>query len=62
MLPVHPVLHELAVFVDVVEDGVGVGLVAGRENDHLEVLVCLLEALHNVGPYIYTCLFLLFIN
>lgn len=46
MLSVHSELEKLVLRVDIVKDGVSVGLVRSREDDHLKHLVGLLEALH----------------
>lgn len=48
-MPVESVREVFVVWVDVVEDRISVGLMAGGENDNLEVLDCLLQALHEVG-------------
>jgi len=52
MLAVHSILEELVLRVDVVENGIGVGLVRGREDYNLKHLVGLLETLHEVGSQI----------
>lgn len=48
-MSVHPVLHVLVIWVEVVDDGVCIGLVAGSEHNYLEVLVCLSQTLVHVG-------------
>lgn len=50
VLAVETMLDELVVWVNVVKDGIGVDLVTSREDDHLEVLCCFLEALHYKRP------------
>lgn len=61
MLSVEAVSNELVVRVHVVKDGVGVDLVARRERDHLEVLVCFFEAFHDIWSDINTRVHSLFI-
>ena len=59
LLPVQSVLDQLMVRVDVVKDSISIGLMRCSKNYYLEVLVGLLQALHYIGPYIYTCLLVL---
>ena len=54
VLSVQSILEKLVLRVDVVKNRIGVDLVRRRENNHLERLVCLLQALHQVGPKIDT--------
>lgn len=55
MLSVETVLEKFVLWVNVVEDGVGVGLMRGCEHDHLERFVGLLQALHQVGAKVDPC-------
>ena len=48
VLAVQPVLEELVVWVDIVQDGVCICLMGRCKHDHLEFFVGLLEALHQV--------------
>lgn len=51
-LAVEPELEVASVWINVVEDGVGVGLVRGSEDSNLEVLVGFLQAFIEVGSQI----------
>ena len=62
VLPVETMLDELLFWVYVVKDGIGVGLMAGCENDDLVVLAGLLQALHDVRSDIDSSVYWLFIR
>ena len=51
-MAVHTVLEVLIVRVDVVENSVCVCLMACCKDNHLELFICLLQALHKVRPQI----------
>jgi hypothetical protein len=51
-LAVEPKLKVASVWINEVENGVGVGLVGGCEDSHLEVIISFLETLQEVGPQI----------
>ena len=50
MLSVKSILEKFVLRVDVVKNRIGIDLVRRRENNNLKRLVCLLKALHQVGP------------
>ena len=54
MLSVHPVLEHLVLRVNIVKDGVSIGLVRCREYYHLKIFVSLLETLHEVWSEVDT--------
>ena len=52
VLPVHPILEQLILWVNVIEDSISVDLVRRSEDDNLEHFIGLLEALHEVRTQI----------
>jgi hypothetical protein len=53
-MSIESVLKVFVVRVDVIQDSISIGLMAGRENYHLEFLVRFLQTLHKVGSQVDT--------
>ena len=49
VLPVKPILKEFVFRIDIVENGIRIGLVRRCKHNYLERFVCLLQALHKIG-------------
>lgn len=52
MLPIQTVLDDLLVWVQLIEDCVGVSVMAGCENNDFEPFGHVLEEWDRIGPYI----------
>ena len=48
MLSIHAILNQLMIRINVVQDGIGIGLMTGSEDDDLEILIRFFEAFHDV--------------
>jgi len=55
MLTVHPILYELVFRVQIVEDGISIGLMTRGEHDYLKLLGCLFQAFSPVRSDIHAC-------
>lgn len=61
MLAIQTVLDVLVIWVYVIKDCISVHLVACSKDDHLEVLGCFLQTLHDVRTDVDTCIHSFFI-
>jgi len=62
MVPIQSVLYQLSLWIEQVKHHIGIGFVAGSEDNHLIVLIGLHQALQGVWPHIDPCLHLVSIR